>query len=171
MDYKGRMHTPRWPGVFAALALASGCQLESPLFVGKECTRAADCPQPLSCMVVRPEGQATCELLSGPEELALPAPTYFCAEVKTVFSTACYSCHGATPIVGTSLRLDVYRDTADGAKTYPGAKTGAAAVKARAVDRADMPPAGLTPLTRAEKAVLNAWVLNGALECLDAGTP
>ncbi len=169
------------PALLGALATTLSCQLEPPEYVGKECSRSTDCPQPLSCVVARPGGDATCEFLSGPLELAPPPPTFYCSDVKKVMADYCVACHAATPSQGApaTSRLDIWEDTTVDGKTVRGVGSMGAAIIDRTVSKGDMPPSTFpVQATPEAKRILTAWGRNkfpifnaadGGVNCVAGG--
>ncbi len=104
-----------------------------------------------------------------PDAGALLTPTW-CRDIQPVMAANCVSsCHGQTTTGSgrTDFRLDVYSS----ATSPVGAREKAARIKARAVDARTMPPTNRTPLSAADRDLLDRWIDAGTPQCTDAGTP
>ena len=156
----------------AALA-AAACLVPVQDQAGQSCVRAEDCPPPLTCVPLRMLPGRSCEYLPGPitssGDGALDGGGgTFCREVKPIFHAYCETCHGELRVEG-DLRLDLY--AADGGPV-PGALDRADRIKFRTYDTRSMPPANsLAYPGDAERLAVARWVVGGAVECDDAGTP
>jgi hypothetical protein len=79
-------------------------------------------------------------------------------DVAALISSKCVSCHGATPLAGVPTSLVSYADLTAPAKSDPTRTNAQVAVARMGSTTAPMPPAGATPATPAEIAVLDAWI-------------
>lgn len=163
--------------VLAAVLGAVSCTIALDDGPGHPCAEDSECPEAYGC-VAASDGQRSCEVVYPPRPSASgsdggfdagPAPTY-CQDIQPILAANCTSsCHGADHTNGqTGFRLDYYAPDGGG---EPGAKSKAARIKVRAADLRTMPPAGNPAPTQAQRALLARWVLAGAPECADAGTP
>ena len=166
--------------VAACALVVAGCFIGAGSFAGKGCDTNNECPDPYTCVQVRPGGR-TCELVhglsggsrgtgggSGAGGGPVLNPDY-CDDVKPILDRTCLvNCHGVAmdyPGTRKDFRLDYY--VLDGG--LPGAKVKAVAIKGRVVDDS-MPPSGPSPRpTSAERSLILKWVNTGAGECNDAG--
>lgn len=154
--------------IVALTSLVIGCTLGIDGQVGKSCTTANDCPEPLVCVQSR-QATPTCESLAPPQtanfEPEDAGVAFYCGEVDKILNDYCVACHGATPAGGAppTLRLDVY-EAVDG---KPGAQESAEAIYTWAVVNDAMPPG--SPLPQQEQRTLTAWYRSGAQLCSDAG--
>lgn len=153
--------------------LGWGCTIEGAGATGKACQSALDCPEPLTCVSVRPTGR-TCELLDGPTEGNFDRDAgvaYWCTEIQPFMDAYCTACHTAPPTnsAPANFRLDLYEEEPGG---IPGAKETAERSYVRTVVTRDMPPFGWPQPTEEERQLLTAWFRAGAPECAtgaDAG--
>lgn len=152
-------------GLFGAFA---GCLLQAD-GSGTPCESDLDCPVFFVCTETG-EGQKTCE----PEGFVADAGStgtlhYWCKDVAPVVETHCTgACHGEQTIGSgnTSFRLDQYSNVG----MQKGAFEMAARIKDRAFVQESMPP-GVGAMTAEERALLAAWVDQGAPWCDDGSSP
>ena len=87
--------------------------------------------------------------------------TYY-TDIKPILTSACGTCHGATPTSGAPATLDL--TSYENVGSVQGVKAMTARIKARVAD-GTMPPVG-SPLTAAQKNKILSWIESGA----NAGT-
>lgn len=145
--------------------LASACFVGEDKLVGKPCALDRDCPDKFyACVVTRIDGNKSCELVYPPEpaEQTPQATVTYCGDIKPILDRTCVSsCHGQTTTGSGygNFRLDFFSDPQGALK---GAQAMAARIKARTTEGKDMPPAGSTAPTDAERALIGQWVDSGA---------
>ena len=163
----------RGRGLVMVGLVAAACLVPVEDQVGQSCVRAEDCPPPLTCVPLRTLPGRSCEYLPGPiissgDDLLDGGGGTYCRDAKPIFDAYCVACHGELNVTG-DLRLDIY--AADGGPV-PGALDRADRIKLRTYDTRSMPPANaLAYPSDNERLVVARWVVGGAVECGDAGTP
>jgi hypothetical protein len=168
------------------LVAAAGCSVDGGNYAGKTCNSISDCPFGYTCLLARPGGAATCEVL--PANLQMPQPTgpvvsndFYCTDVEPLLQQYCITCHvlpipPEPPLIPTWFTLDQYGDDVDaGQQPDGGYILGAytmAALSAQYVTDGLMPlsPSSIpVPLTQAQQQIFANWAAGGAPYC-DGGS-
>jgi hypothetical protein len=168
------------------LWVASGCSLQGGNYAGKTCNSVTDCPFGYTCLLARPGGAATCEVLSPNLQILPPtgpvvSSDSYCTDVEPLLQQYCITCHVVPippepPLIPVWFTLEAYGDDVDaGPQPDGGYILGAytmAALSAQYVTNGLMPlsPSSVpVPLTAAQQKIFADWAAGGAPYC-DGGS-
>ena len=153
----------------------------------RRATPSTDCPFGYTCLLARPGGAATCEVLSPNLQILPPtgpvvSSDSYCTDVEPLLQRVLHLCHVVPippepPLIPVWFTLDAYGDDVDaGPQPDGGYILGAytmAALSAQYVTNGLMPlsPSSVpVPLTAAQQKIFADWAAGGAPCAYDGGS-